>query len=64
MKTVINTLVPVGMLLTFIEFVKSNIAFYTNASPELAGRIGNSGTLLMTCIAILFIINRTKETNE
>lgn len=57
MRKPLNTLVGVGLGLTLIEFVRSNLAYYSHSTPELAGRIGNSGTLLMTLIAILFITN-------
>lgn len=61
MKPVFNTLVSVVMLLTLIEFVRSNIAYYSHNTIESAGRIANSGTAITVFIAVLYIVNACQK---
>jgi len=54
--------VSIAMLFISIDFVRSNIQYYstptgTQSAIELAGRVGNTGTLLMFGVALLVLLN-------
>jgi hypothetical protein len=61
-KRISKIALTLAVLFSIVEFVRSNILFYSTGSYDLdlAGRVGNSGSILMLAIAGLAYLN-TKE---
>lgn len=65
MKTITKIALTLAILFASVEFVRSNILYYSrnDFDLDLAGRIGNSGSILMLAIAgLAYVI--TKESNN
>jgi hypothetical protein len=64
-KTITKIALTLAILFASVEFVRSNILYYlrNDFDLDLAGRIGNSGSILMLAIAgLAYVI--TKESNN
>jgi hypothetical protein len=53
-------------LFSIVEFVRSNTLFYSAGANDLdlAGRIGNSGSILLLAFVGLVWLNKKESTNE
>jgi len=66
MKRLSKIALTIVLLFTTIEFVRSNVLFYTTDlyNPEVASRIGNAGCVLLLAITLLVVLNTKEKTNE
>lgn len=62
--------VSTALLLISIDFVRSNIRFYSTPTTdiatmhELAGRVANGGTLLAITVALLVLLNTNRKVSN
>jgi len=58
-KRISKIALTLAILFASVDFVRSNYLFYTTEVDDfdLAGRIGNSGSILMLAVATLAILN-------
>lgn len=62
--------VSTALLLISIDFVRSNIQFYSTptsnipAMHELAGRVGNGGVMLALGVALLVLLNSKRKASN
>lgn len=63
MKRISKIGLTIVLMVSTVEFIRSNSAYYLSESPtlEMAGQIGNSGSLMILAVAGLAIINSFKK---
>lgn len=66
MKRILKISLTISLLFSTFEFVRSLSEFYIlqNQTLDNAGRVGNSGSIIMLTIATLTIINSIKKENH
>lgn len=63
MKPIINGMITTAVFFATVEFIRSNITFYNTIENRLdiAGKVGNSGSVLLLGVALLIVINTKKK---